>query len=268
MQCKGHLSRLVPAALSAIIIATFTGCSGSPTTLIAMAAGGAKPAMDDIGSRWNQEFEPQLIVSYGGGGELLQQMQYGRVGDIFIAPEQAFMDMAVSHNLIDAETIVNVAYMIPAIAVARGNPHSIHSLADLAIPGLRIAMTRPETTLLGRLAPEIFKRAGLSEAINTNITAYASDPNNLMYLIATGNIDAGITWHFYQSYDDKLEIIFLEPDQVTGIGEMLAAVNSASSNKDDAARFIDFLISEAGQAIFQQHGYITDHKEVSKYWNR
>ena len=158
--------------------------------------------------------------------------------------------------------------MIPVIVVARNNPKNICTIADLAKDGLAVAITRPETTLLGRLAPEIFEKAGLLKEIENNIVAYASDPNNLMYFVTTGNVDAGIIWHFYQTYTDELKIIFIAPEQLTGIGEMKAAVTAYSHNPAESAEFLHFLVSEQGKSIFEQHGYITDEREVSQYWKQ
>jgi molybdate transport system substrate-binding protein len=255
----------------AILLPSVFGCNCADSTsdsLIILAAGGSKPAMDEVCLIYNQKHKVQVTVSYGGGGEILQQMQYGNFGDVYIAPEQSFMNTALAKSIINPETCLCVAYMIPVIAVGRNNPKNIHTLMDLTKAGISIAITRPETTLLGRLALEIFEKAGLREEIENNIVAYASDPNSLMYLITTGNVDAGIIWHFYQTYTDKLEVIFLMPEQLTGIGEMKAAVTAYSHNPTEANEFLDFLISEQGKSIFEQHGYITDAQEVTKYWKQ
>ena len=247
-----------------------TGCSHPSSGPVAvLAAGGAKPAMDEICQAFRNLNDIEVEVSYGGGGEMLSKMLISQQGDVYIAPEQSFMDTAMEKGAVDPNTISSVAYMIPVIAVAKGNPKNIQSLSDLAKPGVRIAITRSETTLLGRLAPEIFQKAGLAKEIEANIVTQASDPNNLMTIIIMGGVDAGITWNFYQtSASDKLDFIFLSPDQITGIGEMQAAVSTYSIDIKAAKSFIQFLVSEQGQSIFRKYGYITDKQEVDKYWKQ
>lgn len=251
----------------ALILSFTTSCSSPGTTKLSVfAAAGAKPAIDEICEQFTEKYGTKIEINYGGGGEVLSRMVLARSGDVYIAPEQKFMDSAAEKQAIDASTIKSLAYMVPVIAVPRGNPKHITCLSDLAKPGVRVAITRSETTLLGKFAPEIFEKAGLSEAIGKNTVTTASDPNNLLPMLTTGSVDAGITWHFFgTSASDKIEIIWLSPEQLTGIGQMQAAVSVYSKNTRTALKFIDFLTSTQGKEIFKKHGYITDAEEVKKY---
>jgi molybdate transport system substrate-binding protein len=250
-----------------LVLSTLAGCTNTEQkTLTVFAAAGAKPAIDEICMRFIEQYAIEVEVNYGGGGEVLSRMVLAKSGDVYIAPEQRFMDSAVEKQAIDAGTIKSLAYMVPVIAVPRGNPKQITCLSDLAKPGVRVAITRPETTLLGKFAPEIFEKAGLSETIGKNIVTMASDPNNLLTMLIMGSIDAGITWHFFgTSASDKIEIIWLSPEQLTGIGQMQAAVSAYSKNTRTALKLIDFLTSSQGKKVFKKHGYITDAEEVKKY---
>jgi molybdate transport system substrate-binding protein len=231
------------------------------------AASGAKPAIDEICREFEQRFGVGVTINYGGGGEVLSRMILAKTGDVYIAPEQRFMDTAKEKQAVYPDTIKSVAYMIPVIAVLKGNPKQITCLADLARPGVRLAITRPESTLLGKYAPEIFDKAGLGEAIQSNIVTYASDPNNLLAMLVTGQVDAGILWHFYQNLaPEKIDIISLTWEQLTGIGEMQIAVSAYSKDMETAQRFIDFTISDDGKALFKKNGYIIDSEELKQYW--
>jgi len=194
-------------------------------------------------------------------------MVLSKAGDVYIAPAQRFMESAAEKQAILPATVKSIAYMIPVIAVRKGNPIKILSLSDLAKPGVRVAITRPETSLLGKYAPEIFQKAGLSEAITKNIVTHASDPNNLLTMLTMGQIDAGITWHFYRVLaSDAIDVVFLSPEQVTGVGEMQAAVSAYSTDIIQAHKFVSFVNSQEGKEIFKKHDYIVDPEEVMKYW--
>ena len=131
-----------------------------------------------------------------------------------------------------------------------------------------MAITRPETTILGRYAPEIFQKAGLTEAVNKNIVTQATRPDNLLTMLVMGQVDAGIIWHFYQvQAPGQIENIYLLPEQMVGIGEMQTAVSVYSHDRRSAQRFIDFITSADGQAVFKKLGYFVDAEEVSKYWH-
>ncbi|MDD4924863.1 MAG: substrate-binding domain-containing protein [Dehalococcoidales bacterium] len=248
---------------------SFIGCSrtGENPKLSVFAAGGAKPAIDEICALFTEEYSTDIDINYGGGGEVLSRMVLSETGDIYIAPEQRFMESALEKNAIVGATVKNLAFMIPVIAVPEGNPKGITCLSDLAKPGIRVAITRSETTLLGIFAPEIFEKAGLAQAIGENIIATASDPNNLLTMLTTNAIDAGIIWHFFStSASDKIDIVWLLPEQLTGVGQMQTAVSAYSENTETALAFIEFLVSPQGKLIFQKHGYITEIEEVNRYW--
>jgi molybdate transport system substrate-binding protein len=243
-------------------------CSTPRPALSVFAAAGAKPALDEIDRRFEEKYDITVEINYGGGGEVLNQMILTRSGDIYVAPEQSFMEKAAEKQAVFPETIESIAYMIPVIAVARGNPRNITTLADLARPGIRVTVTRQETTLLGKYAPAIFEKAGIADAIGKNIVTEAARPDSLLTALVMGQADAGILWHFYRlQAPDEIEIIYLAPEQLTGIGEMQAAVSAYSRNKTTAQQFIDFITSSYGREVFEEFGYYTDVEEVSRYWH-
>jgi molybdate transport system substrate-binding protein len=260
-----HKLRTVILLLGILILTIYTwSCSGS-TSIGVFAAGGAKPVLDEICQKFQENHKIKMGVSYGGGGEILSKLILAKCCDVFIAPEQIFMDSAKKKGAINPQTIRSIAYMVPVIAVPKGNPGNIRNIADLARPGVSVAITRPETTLLGKYAPEIFDKAGLAEEIAKNIQTYASDPNNLLTMLFMGQVDAGIIWHFYDDLaNGNIETIPLHFEELTGIGEMQAAVSSYTKDGRTAQRFIDFIASSEGKTLFAKNGYAVNMEEVRK----
>jgi molybdate transport system substrate-binding protein len=255
--------------IAALMISFTASCSKEQSpNLSVFSAAGAKPALDEISQKYQEKYGTTIELSYGGGGEVLNQMVLSRSGDVYVAPEQSFMETAAAKEAIYPETIRSIAYMIPVIAVKKGNPLHILTLEDLAKPGIRLGVTRPETTLLGKYAPEIFSQAGLTEAIGNNIVTEAVRPDSLLTALVMGQVDAGIIWHFYQvQCPEDIENVYLPPEQLTGIGEMQIAVSVYSRNENAAQQFIDFVTSAEGQAVFKSLGYLVDSEEVNKYWH-
>ncbi|MBI5574067.1 MAG: extracellular solute-binding protein [Elusimicrobia bacterium] len=250
-----------------LILIFICSCSKSAIKLRVFAAAGAKPAIDECSRMFEEKSGIKIEIDYGGGGEILSKMMIAESGDIYIAPEQRFMTSAKNKGVVEPETIRVLSYMIPVIAVKKGNPKNIHTLVDLTKSGIRVVITRPETTLLGKYAPEIFRKAGIKNAIKKNIITYAARPDAIIMMLSTEHVDAGIIWHFYQTMaPDKIETIFLSAEQLTGIGEMQIAASKYSRNKKLARRFVDFAASSAGKTIFKKHGYIVDTADLKKYW--
>jgi len=253
-----------------LVFITFSGPScgtPAPTPLSIFAAAGARPALDEVCRLYEAEYGAGVEAAYGGGGEVLSQMELSRSGDIYVAPEQKFMETAVARGVVMPDTVTAVAWMVPVIAVPAGNPAGIQTLADLALPGVRVAVTRGETTLLGKYAPEIFDKAGLADEIGANIVTEAARPDNLLTMFVMGQVDAGIIWNFYavQASDD-IEVIYLSSEELTGVGEMRAAVSAFTGDEAQARRFLAFLTSPEAKTVFRNLGYITSQEELEHYW--
>jgi molybdate transport system substrate-binding protein len=269
MHTATRYMKVIPVFIIVLALPLLAGlsCSGESDVLSVYAAAGARPPLDEICRQYEKQCSNHVEINYGGGGEVLNQMVLSRSGDIYIAPEQGFMEIAIEKQAIYPDTVRSIAYMVPVIAVTDGNPLNITTLADLARPDIRVAVTRAETTLLGSYAPEIFAKAGLSEPISRNIITEAARPDSLVTMLAMGQIDAGIIWHFYGlQYPEDIEIIFLEPAQLTGIGEMQIAVSMYTDSRESALDYIDFITSAEGKAVFNQLGYFVDYEEVKQYW--
>ena len=237
------------------------------TELSIFSAAGAKPPMDEVCRKFEAQYGSNVKINYAGGGEALSQMMLSKSGDIYIAPEQGFIESAKEKQVIDPQTIKILGYMIPVIAVKKGNPKNINILADLIKPGIRVAIARPETTLTGKYALEIFQKAGLAKEIEENITTQTARPDQLLTMLILDQADAGISWHFYQTLTpDQIEIIYLSPRQITGVGKMQIALSTFSKDRKLAQAFIDFAVSAQVKAIFQKYGYMVDIEGVKKYY--
>jgi molybdate transport system substrate-binding protein len=262
-----RLAELLFAYLLLTLLMVVAGCDSGAESVFVFAAAGAKPALDEAAGRFQEEHGVEIEVSYGGGGEVLTRMVSAETGDVFIAPEQKFMASAVEQGAADPSTIKTVAYMIPVLAVQKGNPKQITALTDLPKPGIRVAIARPEATLLGKYTPEIFQKAGLADEIEKNIVTEAARPDLLVTWLSMGEVDVVITWHFYQSLaPNDIDVVWLPPEQLTGVGEMRAAVSTYSNNRGLAENFVDFLASAEGKAVFDEHGYIVGSEELEEYW--
>lgn len=236
--------------------------------LLVFAAGGTKAPVDAAAAAFQQKYGTKITINYGGGGEVLSNMVMAKKGDVFIAPEQRFMNSAKKQGAVDtAATPTVLAYMIPVIGVQKGNPLNIQTLADLGKRGVKIAMGNPDTTLLGEVGPEILKKAGVYDTVNPNIVTNVPQVNTIITDLKTKQVDAGIIWHYFSVTNaSDVDIIWIPAEYITGIGEIQAAVTTYSQESWTAQQFINFLASVDGQAIFKQNGYIVDKSEANKYW--
>ena len=85
-------------------------------------------------------------------------------------------------------------------------------------------------------------------------------------VISLGAVDAVIGWRVFQYWDpERIETIPLKNDEVIRIGYIPIAISSYTSQPDEAQRFIDFLMSPAGQAIFSRYQYFPSPAAASEW---
>jgi molybdate transport system substrate-binding protein len=236
--------------------------------LLVFAAAGTKPAIDEAAKSFEQKYGTKITVNYGGGGEVLSSMVLAKKGDIYIAPEQRFMNSALKQGAIDANTTISsLAYMIPVIGVKKGNPQNIQNLADLTKPGLKVVMGNPDTTALGEIVPQMLQKASLYDAVKPNIVTNAPQVTAIITMLKMNQVDAGFIWHYFGvTSASDVEVIWIPREYVTGIGEIQTAVSTYSQETVTAQKFVELLVSSEGKEIFKKNGYIIDREEAGKYW--
>jgi molybdate transport system substrate-binding protein len=164
------------------------------------------------------------------------------------------------------ETEKLVTHLIPAINVPAGNPKGIKELADLARPGMRIGIARPDSVCVGLYAVEVLEKNGLAQQVKPNIVTHAESCEKTAQLVALGSVDAILGWrvfHYWQP--DKIETILLKPQQVPRIGYISIAVSTFCTQKDAAERFIAFLLSDEARSVFRKWHYLVSVEEARQF---
>ena len=80
-----------------------SSCSSTQPELVIFAAAGAKTPLDEVCQKFEEQYHAKVIINYGGGGEVLSQMMLSRIGDVYVAPEQGFMETAAKEQVIEPE---------------------------------------------------------------------------------------------------------------------------------------------------------------------
>jgi len=187
---------------------------------------------------------------------VLSQMMVAEKGDIYIPGSDDFMDKAEKKGAIIPETRKIVCYLVPVIAVQKGNPKGIKTLADFAKPGVKVGIGAPKTVCLGDIAMEVLDKAKVTDKVKANIVTHADSCGSVENLLKLKQIDAAIGWDvFASSSPDDIDIIPL-PDGITKMRNIPAAVSKYCKNKALAEEFIRFLSeSDVSHEAFKKHGF-------------
>ncbi|MEO8846070.1 MAG: molybdate ABC transporter substrate-binding protein [Kofleriaceae bacterium] len=264
-----------------ILVALLAGCSskdGASTThanrpyeghVLELFVGTAsKPPTEAAAAAFEQKTGAKLELHFGGSGRMLSEMKLAERGDIYFPGSSDYMEKAEAERLVVPETEQRIVYLIPAINVQRGNPHHIQRLEDLAQPGLRVGIARPDTVCVGLYGVELLEHAKLADKVKPNIVTNAESCEQTAELVSLKSVDAVLGWEVFEHWDpDHIETVYLPKDEVTRIGYIPAAVGTKAREPALAKVFIAFLASAEGKAIFKKWSYLTSEAEARVYTN-
>jgi molybdate transport system substrate-binding protein len=262
------MKRIVLVTL--ILVLTFVHHAQSSSNRILIYAGAAsKPATEEIVKSFKEKTGIVADVIFGGSGFVLSQMKLSKKGDLYFPGSSDFMELAKKEALVFPESEKIVVYLVSAINVQKGNPKGIHSLRDLTKDRIRVAIANPEMVCVGTYAVEIIEKnltPSEKEKFKKNLVNYTESCEKTASVISLKAVDAVIGWRVFQYWDpERIESILLKPEAISRIGYIPIAISRFTEDKIAAQKFMDFLLSSHGKAIFQKYHYLMDIQEARRF---
>ena len=243
------------SALAATLALVVAGCGSEEVRLYSAAS--LRPAVAEAVEAFTAETGIAVETDYAGSGTLISKIRASKQGDLYMPAADEYIERAEELGLIESHH--NVCYFVPVILVQKGNPKGIRTLADLARPGLRLALGNPEVCAIGRAAEKLFEKNGVAVDPRGKDLAYSSATvNELGVQIKAQHVDATIVWDTIGAYyPDSADVVAIPPEQNLVSAVSIALLRS-SKHPEAAARFVDFLTSDEGKAILRKHHYTTE----------
>ncbi|MFN3135703.1 MAG: molybdate ABC transporter substrate-binding protein, partial [Candidatus Kryptonium sp.] len=234
--------------------------------ILVFAGAASKPPTEEVAKAFEKKTGIKVDLVFGGSGYVLSQMMLAKQGDVYFPGSSDFMEIAKRKEVVFPETEKYVVYLVPAINVQKGNPKNIKSLKDLTKPGLKVAIANPEQVCIGTYAAEIIEKNFTpeeKERFRRNLINYAESCEKTATAISLKMADAVIGWSVFQYWDpERIETIPLKSSEIIRIGYLPIAITKYTKNKELAQKFIDFVLSEEGKAIFRKYHYFMTPKEA------
>ena len=234
--------------------------------LFVFAGAASKPPTEEAAKAFEKKTGTKVYLTFGGSGFVLSQMTLAKKGDIYFPGSSDYMELAKRKGLVLPETEKSVVYLVPAINVQKGNPKMIKSLKDLTQPGLRVAIANPEGVCVGLYAVEIIERnlkPDEKAALRKNLVNYTESCEKTATAISLKAADAVIGWRVFQYWDpQRIQTIPLKKEEIPRIGYIPIAISKFTTNRGLAQSFIDFILSDEGQAIFKKYHYFMTPEEA------
>ncbi len=260
--------RKLVLALTIIIAVLLSGCkaekleeSDSETKeLLLYCAAGIRPAVAQTVETFSREHGVKIVTNYAGSETLLSTIRLARQGDLYMPGDKHYVEQAKQEGMILSQQ--SVCYWIPTILVQKGNPKNIRGLQDLLRTGLKVGLGDAKACAIGRTTKQILAKNNIAwEEVEKNLKFQSLTVNELGMQIQAKALDAVIVWdaiaQYYSEYGDQIPI----PAEKNVISTVDIGVLKFTKHREQAEKFVEFLVSEQSRDIFKKHNYRTEPPE-------
>jgi sulfate/thiosulfate-binding protein len=208
--------------------------------------------------------------SYGPSGEQSRAVANGLHADVVNFSLEPDVERLVKSGMVAPSWNQNpthgfVTNSVAVIIVRKGNPKGIHNWSDLVKPGVQVLTPNPFTSGSARWNVMAAYGAQLKEGktpaqgqeylkqLFHNVVSQDSSARNALQTFLAGRGDALIDYENEAIADQKkgAAIEYVIPRDTILIQNPIAVVGSSATAK----KFVEYLLSPAGQAIWAEKGY-------------
>lgn len=246
---------LICFAMVALCACGSSSAPASPAlsgTLSVFAAASLTDSFNALGASFHTA-NPGVTVrfNFAGSPTLVTQIENGAQADVFASADTTNMDRLRTDGYTASSPVV-FAHNQLEIVVAAGNPKGIHTLADLAKPGV-IYISAGPTVPAGKYAAQILAKAGVS----VTPKSLETDVKSVVGKIELGEADAGIVYTTdVKAAGSKVSGVEIPAaDNVVATYPIATVKGSASASLANA--FIAYVTSSQGQTRLKDFGFLS-----------
>lgn len=243
--------------LALAVLLTSPSCATSnsenhQSELIIAAASNLTNVSSELSQRFEEKTGVTIIFTFGATADLAKQIENGAPFDVFVAADTVNVERLQKQGLLsDGPRVYARGRLV--IWTPSGSRLQLQSLTDVTKPEFeRVAIAKPDVAPYGDAALQSLRALGLWDQIAPKVV-YGQNVAQVKQFVATGNAEAGF---IPLSLLKPGEGAYLEVDQnLHQPIQQAAGVVKGSAKQDNAQQFVEFLLGEEGQRIFETGGY-------------
>ncbi|MFN8596680.1 MAG: molybdate ABC transporter substrate-binding protein [Anaerolineae bacterium] len=234
------------------------------TKVTVFAAASLTDAFNEIGEQFKQQ-NPGVTLefNYAGSQQLRAQLEQGAVADVFASANTKEMNAAIQSGLVVKDTQKTFVRNRLAIIVPKDNPGGVNELKDLSKSGLKIVLAIASVPVGGYALTSLDKMnadfgATFSQTVLANVVSYEDNVKQVVAKVQLGEADAGIVYSSDVTPSAAEKVVKLDvPDKYNTLATYPIAVLKAAPQADLAQKFMDYVLSDAGQAVLLKWGFLS-----------
>ena len=190
--------------------------------------------------------------SFAGSNTLAAQITLGAPADVFASANTTLPAQLFAKGLVQKPVVFTRNRLV--LIVPTANPADIHSVYDLSKPGIKLVIAAAAVPV-GSYTLQVLKQMGLTSVLS-NVVSRESDVRDVLAKVALGEADAGFVYSTdARTVPGKVTVIKVPAWAQPKVTYSMAVV-SASGNQAAAARFIQEVLSKAGQKAMLSYGFL------------
>ncbi len=229
--------------------------AGAPSELTVYCAAGLRAPVEAAAKAYEKETGVRMNLSFGGSQTLLANIEVSKTGDLFIPADESYVTIAREKKLISE--IFPLATMTARVAVKKGNPKGIRSIADLARADVKLSQANPDAAAIGKVVRAALEKSRHWEPIAARTTVFKGTVNDAANDVVLGAADASFAWDAMAGQYPALEFISV-PDLAEATARVSATVLASSRQPTAAINFARYLAApDKGEKEFEKNGFHT-----------
>jgi molybdenum ABC transporter molybdate-binding protein len=234
-------------------IAAVGNPSKNAKTLVFYCAAETRVPVEGIVAQYTKQYGVSVQMQYGGSATLLSHMEVSEMGDLYLATDDSYIDLAHERGLVEER--IPVAAIRPVLAVRKGNPKNIETIQDLLRDDVRLALGNPEQAAIGHETRKLLEASGLWKDVRPRVMVFKPTVSEVANDVRIGSVDVGVIWDTTAARFLDLEAVRAEEfDRDTS--QITIAVMKSSESPTAALKFARFLAArDRGLTHFAEMGY-------------
>ena len=230
---------------------TRRGQNAQPLMLFCAASNRA--VMETVRADYEREFGIPVQIQYGPSQTLLSSIEVSGSGDLYLPADDSFLEMATEKDLI--EEVLPIARMQAVVAVAAGNPKSIHQFSDLLRDDVQVVQANPDAAAIGKLTRQILKKQNQWDGLDQATTAYRTTVTDVANDIDVGAADAGIVYDAVLHTYPHVEFVEL-PELESAASQISIGVIATTKQPQAALHFARYVAAkDRGLKHYAEYGF-------------
>jgi ABC-type molybdate transport system substrate-binding protein len=220
--------------------------------LVIYCGAAAKKPVEIAAKKYEKECGRAVQLDFGSSQSLLNGIELTHRGDLFLPADESYLRLARSKGLL-AE-VIPLAEMRAVVAVKKGNPKKIHTLANLLAADVKLAQG-DSGTAIGKLTQESLSAAGKWEPLCRRTVVFKDTVNAVANDVLLGSVDAGIVWDATVRQYPGVEAVAVE--ELSAVRSRLAVgVLTSCRRPTEALRLARYLAArDRGQLDLAEAGF-------------